>query len=94
MSLLALKLPKRTQKNCKRTSKLKPWTYCRLIVIYVKILSVLQWLTITITPLCEKIELESNADQSRIAAQIQFEVERYLASPVLNYMQAFLMLQE
>ncbi|MES2208310.1 MAG: diguanylate cyclase [Pseudomonadota bacterium] len=35
--------------------------------------------------LCAEIELESDADQSRIAAQIQFEVERYLAPPVLNY---------
>ncbi len=35
--------------------------------------------------LCAEIELESDADQSLIAAQIQFEVERYLAPPVLNY---------
>lgn len=35
--------------------------------------------------LCTELELMPDADQNKVAARIQFEIERYLAPPVLNY---------
>lgn len=35
--------------------------------------------------LCAELELTPDADQNKVAAHIQFEVERYLMPPVLNY---------
>lgn len=34
--------------------------------------------------LCTELELMPDADQNKVAARIQFEIERYLAPPVLN----------
>lgn len=35
--------------------------------------------------LCTELELMPNADENKVAARIQFEIERYLMPPVMNY---------